>query len=711
MLRRLPLFIGLASGLLPVRAQNWYWSNPMPHGNAIIALDYDPLAAIGIEACDSGQIYTSPDFINWTPQNSKTTNSLQAITLLGSRIIITGQNGTVVYSDDGYNYTYTNLNTLDWLVGVAASSDLAVAVGDHAAIYTSTNGAVWKSQGLPPGVGANWLLAAAYGGGTFAIVGQGGYLATSTNGTKWTQHTITGLSTNDINAISWVSTVDPGNGYPSNSFLVGCNNGKVYYSTNLGAKWYTNDLAGTNAFYSIAGNPSNRLAVGFSSAYLGTNGSNASPWKSEIALSTNAVPDWTYYTTTALSNYYALGGDAGMFITGTPTYTNGGYDWATLDLDARDWLWDVVAVSNILYVAVGDDARIMTSLDGVEWAIELVTNGLSVTLSNTVFFGVGGTTNLLLAVGTGGAMTCSVNTYYEVVTTNANGSLSTNTLSDLGIEWQNLPALDTNNDLNGVAVWGTNFYVVGGGGTIYYSGDPTNSGSWTKAVAPTTNYLSGIDLFSNTLVVVGDVGTILTSTNGTTWTKQTSPVTNWIYRVHGCGGALVAVGEKGTILTSSNGVDWTSRASGTTNWLNDVQMVTNNYYVVGDFATLLTSTNATNWSAAPIITDESLYSAAALDGQLVVVGLGGTILRNQIVPDLNPLEFIYFDADTNECVFSVGTSDGNTDVTFTLDSSADLMSWITGPKIEITADSGIVLFSLALTNTVTNQFYRATLVP
>jgi hypothetical protein len=309
-------------------------------------------------------------------------------------------------------------------------------------------------------------------------------------------------------------------------------------------------------------------------------------------------------------------------------------------------------------------------------------------------------------------MAFSPNNQYTVITTNDDGSLSTNTISDLGIVWENLPAIETNDDLQNAFVWDTNFYVIGGGGVIYSSSAPTNSASWKLRACGTTNYLSGIALFSNTLVCVGNTGTILTSLDSVTWTKRASGTTNWLFRVHNCDGTLVAVGENGTILTSSNAINWTSRASGTTNWLNDVEVITNEYFVVGDLGTLLTSTNGATWASAPIITDQSLYGAASMNGQLVVTGVEGTILRSQIVPDLSPLTFIDFSVTGGQCYFEVGTTDGNTDVTFTLDSSPDLLHWTTGPQINITDDSGTVLVNTDLpTNSMVGQYYRATLIP
>src|SRR5690606_20008532 len=54
-------------------------------------------------------------------------------------------------------------------------------------------------------------------------------------------------------------------------------------------------------------------------------------------------------------------------------------------------------------------------------------------------------------------------------------------------------------------------------------------------------------------VVVGDGGTILTSTNDTTWTSRTSGTTQHLRGVAYGDGLYVAVGLSGTILTSPDG--------------------------------------------------------------------------------------------------------------------------------------------------------------
>jgi len=357
-----------------------------------------------------------------------------------------------------------------------------------------------------------------------------------------------------------------------------------------------------------------------------------------------------------------------------------------------------------LYVAVGDHARIMTSDNGIDWTTEAIPLTNSVSATNTVFFGVGGTTNLLIAVGTKGSIALSPNNIYPVVVTNSDGSTFTNQVSSLGIVWYSMPAFTTN-DLKGVGVFANQYLVSGGNGSLFSSPDGTN---WASVAVPSINYLSSIESFPGGAVVVGDAGTILTSSDGNLWTKRSTGTTNWIYRVRCLQNHLIAVGENGVIYTSTNGINWTLTPSGTTAWLNDVDMVTNTCYIVGTQGTVLSSTNFTNWTSIGTITEKSLYSAATQNGQLIVVGIEGVILRSQIIPELTSVNFLDFSRADGINVFSVT---GQADQQFTLDSSSDLLHWTTGPLLELLYSSGTLLF---IQNTGTNtplQHYRTTLVP
>ncbi len=63
----------------------------------------------------------------------------------------------MAYSDDGVNFVTNSLHTTNWIVSLAASPNLVVAVGDNGALYTSTNGADWALQSPPPDLYPSWL--------------------------------------------------------------------------------------------------------------------------------------------------------------------------------------------------------------------------------------------------------------------------------------------------------------------------------------------------------------------------------------------------------------------------------------------------------------------------------------------------------------------------------------------------------------------------
>jgi hypothetical protein len=657
-----------------------------------------------IQVTELGQIYTGLGFDGWQPRNSGTTNTLQAVRFFGSRIVFVGANGIAGYSDDGVNFSTSSLNTADWLVDLAASSNLVVAVGDNAVIFSSSDGAGWSFQTVAPKAGLNWLLSVAWGSGMFVTTGENGYVATSPDGAHWTARS-SGV-TADLTRVVWVSTTNRTDVFPYIGFWAVTADGQVLYSTNRGVSWQPFNLAGSsNVFYAVTANASTGLAVGDSDVRLGT---ASGPWRTQTSLSStpSPAPVWTYYAALwdDTNSAYRLCGDDGMMVTGS--FTNGNYLWTEQYPSPRDWLWQVTLAAD-LYVAVGDNARIMTSQNGVDWEIEAIplTNSVAGSATNTVFFCVGGNTNLLVAAGNHGSLVVSPNNFIPVLVTNLDGTVFTNYVSTQGVIWYALAA-PTTNDLNGVCAFGTNFLLVGGNSTALTSSDGTN---WNKISVPTTNYLSGVAASPNMVVATGDQGVILSSPDGRTWTKRASGTTNWLFRVRWLNGAFLAVGEMGTLLQSTNGINWSAVTSGTTNWLNDAVTVSNVCYVVGNGGTVLGSANMVTWTNVPSTTGRSLYGAASQNGQLVAAGLQGTILRSQVIPDLTPLIFVSYTQANDQNIFLVA---GKPDQQFTLDSSLDLTNWTTGPRLDLIYGSGTLLFiTPASTNGAPAQYFRARLVP
>lgn len=700
--------LAILLGLSNSSALTWRWSNPLPHGNNIVDMSWDGSASVQVG--DLGQLYTGQTFYGWLPQASGTTNTLQAVRFFGNRIVFVGANATVGYSDDGVNFTSTPLGGVDWLVDLAASTNLLVAVGDEAVIYTSNDGANWQYRGQAPHDlnGTNWLLSVAWGAGVFVTTGENGYVATSGDGINWT-YRANGLNAN-LTRVTWVSTTNSASAFPYTGFWAVTDNGKAFYSTNGGVNWQPfSRIVSTNVFYNVAANDTTGLLAGDNVVKLGTTATN---WSDQLTVlgSLAPAPAWTYYSALwdSTNSAYRLVGDDGMMVASTFS-TNGAYLWnLQYPLVPRDWLWQV-ALAQDLYVAVGDNTRIMTSQNGIDWSIEAVplTNSVHSPSSTNAFFCVGGDTNLLIVAGNRGCFAVSPNTGIPVIVTNLDGTLFTNVIGSLGVLWVALPApAGTTNDLAGACAYQGNYFLSGGNATLLRSADGTN---WTALSVPTTNYLSGLAPSTNLLVATGDQGVILTSPDGSAWTRRTSGTTNWLWRTRWLGNCCLALGENGTLLKSADGLAWSSVASGTTNWLNDAVMVSNTCYVVGNNGTVLASTNFLNWTNVGIITSQSLYGAATQNGQLLVVGLQGSILRSQIIPNLTPPTIVNFSQSSGENIFLVA---GVPDQEFTLDTSADLSSWTTGPMLDLIYGSGTLVFITQTgTNSPPTQYYRATLVP
>jgi hypothetical protein len=434
--------------------------------------------------------------------------------------------------------------------------------------------------------------------------------------------------------------------------------------------------------------------------------SNQLVWSDQLGSGLTNVPPWTYFAAVIDSDgSYKLAGTDGMLV--ESSQLAGKYIWDTPYDSPRDWLFQVTQ-ANGLYVAVGDNVRIITSGDGADWTVEEVPLTNSVSLSSTTLLCVGGTTNFLLAAGTKGSLTISPNILVPVVQTNGDGLLITNNASTLGVIWYSLPSpAGTTNDLAGACAFNSNFFLVGGNGTILDSADGTN---WSDVVSGTTKYLSGIAAMTNGLLAVtGDDGTILTSPDGTNWTSRASGTKNWLYRLRCVEGTLLAVGENGAIETSSDGTNWISVHSGVTNWLNDAVMVSNTCYIVGNQGVVLTSTNFVDWTDAGSITLKALEDAATQNGQLVAVGFEGSILLSQVYPVTSPVNFVSYGQSGGYNVFSVAGVVGQQ---FTLDSTTNLTSWITGPKLDLIFGDGTLIFYEALSpSPPQSQFYRCTLVP
>lgn len=658
----------------------WRWSNPTPHGNNII--DMVQTNSFWIQVAEKGRIYTSGDSQNWTPWESGTTAALRSVAFFNGKLLMGGENGTILFGDSVSNLRLITLRTTDWIEGVTASPNLAVAVGDNGAIYTSSSGLEWQRQTVSF---TNWLRSVTFGTpagiGIFVAVGESGLIATSDAGRIWQRRP--SPTTQDLNRVVW------GQG----QFWAVGNGGQVLTSA-TGLAWQLVNASASSNLNAIALSPNATLVAGEDEVRL-REGLGA--WSNELdPAKALPAPAWTYLSAAWGGQSFLLGGRTGMLVEGFKTnQTSSPTFWLPLNESPRNWLWDVKRFPEV-YVAVGDSATIMTSVNGVEWTQEVPPE----TTFGEVFLGIGGRTNLAIAVGSAGTIVVSRDERRQVVTTNPNGSSATNEVSTLGIFWQPVQHNLTIADLQGVAVQGNLFVVTGSEGAILTSTDGTN---WVKRNSGTTKFLSSVEPFPGGFVSVGDDGALLTSVNGLDWTVRNSQTTNWLYRARFLGGRLLVVGQNGTLMTSRDGVTWTRQATGTDRWLNDVHFINNSFYAVGNQGTVLTSADASTWREVGTITSKSLYAMASHEGKLVTVGMEGVILRSQIVPVTAPVRFVQFPRRSGENVFVFA---GETDQRFSLDRSTNLIDWTVGPTLEILDPSGTLLFVDDRPNDPRQQFFR-----
>jgi len=615
-------------------------------------------------------------------------SNLRSVVFLNGRILITGENGTVLYADsvDAFHAgTLIDGPTSDWLEGVTASASLAVAVGDNGAIYTSGDGISWKRRAT---IYSDWLRSVAFGNGIFIAVGDAGAVLTSSNGTNWIKRT-SGVS-QDLTRVTF--------GNAGRFTAVGVA-GTVISTTSGGTNWAneTTSVGASNTLYTVSVGPGARMVAGESEVRLQETGGGFS---NELA-KTNGPPDWTYLSSIARQDYFLVAGRTGMLAEGYKTNGNP-YYWLVSEESVRSWLFDVTYASNI-FVAVGDQATIMTSGSGIDWRLELVPPAAT----NTIFLGVGGTTNMLVAVGNKGSVIISPGTLTNY--------LSGGVTNTLGVIWYSVPR-PTTNDLQGVAALGNLYVVTGDKGLVFTSTDGTN---WVQRTTPTTRMLSSVTAFPGGLVATGDRGTILTSADGISWAAQTSNTTNWLYRVRYVGGQLVSVGQNGTILTSSDGMGWTKQTNANTTWLHDITFIGDSWFAVGKQGTVLSSSNAVDWIDRGTITLKSLYTAATDSQKLISAGVEGIILRSPVIPDVTPVEILAYSRipSTNmpfivQNLFLFG---GKTDQRFTLSGCVgfETNGWMDRQQLEILDPSGTLYYleTAIVTNTPPKEFYRLSLTP
>lgn len=666
---------------------NWRWSYPQPHGNNIF--DVIPFGDVLVQLCDSGRLYFSSDGISWEFAETGSDNNLRSATVFKESLLIGTADGQILKTQDLEVFEIVDLNTTDWVEGIAASAFISVAVGDNGKIWTSQDGTNWTEFTQ---FTQEWLRGVHYTGSRFIAVGENGTILSSLSGLNWTS--LSSPTTENLNRLDSLA----------NTFKIVGDNGVILSSQN-GIQWVIENSPTSEDLFCVSLGENFNVIGGRSIAISQTNNSEWSIIESDL-------PSWVWLSSILWNDSIHLFGRTGLSFSISFDELNNPTTWTTSDTSIRNWIWDLQVVGDE-FLAVGDLGTILNSRAGIRWESVEVPS----TVTNNFFLGLKGTDSSTVAVGTGGAILHSTPIISDVVSTNTvDGEtiLSTNQITIRGRQWQDVSVPGIESDLQGVEYFNDGYIVSGENGLFLTS---PNGTEWTSYQSNTGFFISSLAASESRLVGVGENGTVGYTDDGIQWVFPQAPTDNWLVRVRYIEDSYFAVGENGSILNSQDGVSWIMlNTPQTSSWINDIHFLNGVYYAVGTLGTVWYSTDLSSWNDVSLITGKSLYSMASLRRRLIVAGVEGIILRTLSEDLTDPIVLqdpSYLDTEDQNLLGL--TLVGTTDQFFLIERSTNLVDWSTVLQDEITDFDGLYVFLWeVLSNATENlgiEFFRATLLP
>ena len=529
---------------LRIGGPDWTWRNPLPTGNDLwsVAFGGGKWLAVG----SAGTFVGSQDNgDSWSVIAQEPPAAFLRAIYASGKFVAVGNNGNVISSTDLTSSTHGNVGQAESLFGLAERNGLWVATGTAGSLFSSTDLVTWTRQTTAVKDAIAALTATSDGflglstGGAYlkGVVGTGGAITWTTGATGVTASSTSVAAFLDVKAL--------GNG----SFV----------------------------------------ATGTDGLYKSTNGT---AWTKATMPTTQTGVDWQGLTVGAGGMLVAVGNRATDYTSYLATSSDGGTTWTARTIPGGPTLLGVTYANNV-YVAVGALGHVIKSSDAVTWT-RAVPGGptafgdffaLATGPSGTVASGRVGSTYLsadhetgwtnvgITATGEtvaqsshrilggtyaggnyvlvgGNESTTTPISFVFSSSTAASGSWTKAEVSGLGA-FNAVTAMTVNSAVRYVA--------AGGGGNVYYTGDP--AGTWTSAAKPATTVIRAAASGNGQFVLTGDNGVILRSSDGISWTAPTTPVpgVSLVAVATNGSGVWIAGGYDGrsVILRSSdNGVTW-----------------------------------------------------------------------------------------------------------------------------------------------------------
>jgi PKD repeat protein len=564
--------------------QQWQLVNPLPAEQDLHAAAYGNGAYVAVGA--DGVTLLSSDQLVWRKLPSVTQADLHAVIWSGSQFVAAGDRGTILTSPDGLEWAVTSIGIHD-LYGLASDGVLLVAVGGSGRISISSDGRSWDTSQIATAVN---LTTAVWSGAFFVAAGDEGLLLTSPDGYTWSVQDA-GTSRDLISTAS------------NGELVVVVNQQGQVASTVDGASWSSwSNVDGRLRRIKWCGE--RFIAVGGRNEFLGY-----------LGLSDDGL-DWRWPLTWDQLwelNDIACGPEA------TVAVGRGGEIVKSFDRGehwrAHSSISEVslralasngermIAVGGFLEHAAEIPVTAVTSDDGADWqglAPFYPSSSYDIVFGNGLWVAVGSYSDPFNPVGRV-IYSPHASSWSSVIATTADGHRPQRLL---GVTWD-----------------GNRFVVVGDDGIAGISED---GASWEFRRSSTDASLYSVSAGANLIVAVGE-GVIVTSNDGVDW--STININQHLWAVTRGNGQLIVVGDGGVVLTSTNGSTWCLQSSGVSQTLYDVTWTGERFLAAGAGGVVISSDNGRQWQEEVTGLTATIYAIAEIDEQVIAVGDRGLIQR------------------------------------------------------------------------------------
>lgn len=559
--------------------KNWTYQNSNTNAANLSTIVYD--GTQWIATGNNGFIITSTNGSDWITRNTGTASSY-SYTITNNGTTITCSNNysapSVMKSTDGENWIeiFNSSNVL-WCGYV--NNKFFITFGNQTIVWSDDNGVTWSTPVTPSS--GNSIRTIYYHNGIY-FAGANTFVVTSPDLINWTQRLDNGgtitlfFTVNNMVFVGSFSEIVPycyANDLINwNKFNIGGLIRQVLYENNIvhalgynyetvfymtssdGLNWIQANISKSPTF-DVSSKFTNNIIYG--NGYIGE----------KINMTTSQLSTFTYQNINRNSTFYdVLGDENGIILIGSSgmiAISDNGKIWNSVYTNTQINAYRIIKF-NSTYIIGYSYGSINISTDRTTWtSYQIGTFGDNYTINDMIV----GDNLIIIAMNNGNIGTSSDLTTWS--------SIQYGTYKYTSVTYNNGMYVLSTSDSSSL---------------IYCSGDPTILSSWnTLPVNAVANKVKTLNNIIFAFLADGSINYY----NGSIWTNV--DIGNIINDIEYNSGLYVVVGQTGSIYTSSDLTTWTQRTSSTTNNLNYILYANSIYTVTGDNRTLLQSSNAINW--------------------------------------------------------------------------------------------------------------------